>query len=191
MRLPAPLRDLGRVIAAGRDADGLAEPLPGRVFRWFALLRPYLPVLAPVVALLLAMAAYTYLDAYQAGVLPTLIVAVLSTVPLVLVRDRSLAAWRVGWLVALLSGANRMYEESGPWPANPVAILVMLFVLLVVGYRQPPGVLGAAARSRTRDGARWNVRIRRGRRREPLASKGLTFGLRTVSAWTSSRQGQH
>jgi hypothetical protein len=137
------------------------------------------------------MAAYTDLDAHQVGVLPTLIVAVLSTVPLVLVRDRSLAAWRVGWLVALLSGANRMYEESGPWPANPVAILVMLFVLLVVGYRQPPGVLGAAARSRTRDGARWNVRIRRGRRREPLASKGLTFGLRTVSAWTSSRQGQH
>jgi signal transduction histidine kinase len=70
-----------------------------------------------------------------------LIVAVLSALPLVMVRASSLAAWRVGWLVTLLSGANQMFEPATPWPANPVAILVVLFVLLVVGYRQPPGVL--------------------------------------------------
>jgi signal transduction histidine kinase len=141
MRVPGPLRDLVRTVATGRDPEPPAVVPSGRFFRWFSVLRPYLPVLAPVAALLLAIAAFTALEPYRVGTPPMLIVAVLSALPLVMVRASSLAAWRVGWLVTLLSGANQMFEPATPWPANPVAILVVLFVLLVVGYRQPPGVL--------------------------------------------------
>jgi signal transduction histidine kinase len=141
MSVPGPLRDLVRAVATGRDPQPSAEPLPGRFFRWFGNLRAYVPALAPFVALLLAMAAVAALAPYHVGTLETLIVAVLSAVPLILVRNHSLAAWRVAWLVSLFSGMNGLHERYAPWPANPVAIVVLLFVLLVVGYRQPPGVL--------------------------------------------------
>jgi signal transduction histidine kinase len=141
MSVPGPLRDLARTVITGRDPQPPPGPPPGRFFRWFARLRPYVQVLLPFVALLLALAAYTSLEPYQVGTLPALVVAVLSALPLILVRDRALLAWRVGWLVTLLSGVNHLYERGTPWPANPVAIFVFLLVLVVVGYRQPPGVL--------------------------------------------------
>jgi signal transduction histidine kinase len=141
MSVPGPLRDLAGAVATGRDPRPPPPPLPGWLFRRLARLRPYVPLLALLVALLLAMAAVPSLAPYHVGTLATLIVAVLSALPLLLVRDRSLAAWRVAWLATLLSAANGMYEAGAPWPANPVAIVVFLFVLLVVGYRQPAGVL--------------------------------------------------
>jgi signal transduction histidine kinase len=141
MTVSGTLRDLWRAVATGRDQGPRPEPLPGWLFRRLAVLRPYLPVLAPTVAFLLGLAAIPALEPYHRGTLQTLLIAVLSALPLVLVRVHSLAAWRVGWLVTLLSVQWSMYERFAPWPANPVAILVFLFVLLVVGYRQPPGVL--------------------------------------------------
>jgi signal transduction histidine kinase len=141
MALPGTLHDLRRTIATGRDPGPRPEPLPGWFFRRLAVLRRYLPVLAPVGAFLLALAAVPALEPYHRSTVETLLIAVSSALPLVLVREHSLAAWRVGWLVTLLSGFWHLHEVYAPWPANPVAIVVFLFVLLVVGYRQPLGVL--------------------------------------------------
>lgn len=135
------MRDLVRTLATGHDPEPPPAPLPGRWARRFARPRIFLPVLPPVAALLLTIAAYTSLERYHVGTMETLIVAVLSALPLVLVRDRSLLAWRAAWLATLLSAMNQLYEVASPWPANPVGIVVFLFVLLVVGYRHPPGVL--------------------------------------------------
>jgi hypothetical protein len=120
MALPGTLRDLWRAVATGRDQEPRPEPLPGWLFRRLAFLRPYLPVLAPAGAFLLAVAAVPALEPYNRGILQTLLIAVLTSLPLVLVRDHSLAAWRVGWLVTLLSVGWHMYEKLGPWPANLV-----------------------------------------------------------------------
>jgi signal transduction histidine kinase len=141
MNLPGSLRDFRHTAVTGRDPEPRAEQLPGRFFGWFAFLRRHLPVLAPTAALLLALAAVPALYPYRHSTPETLVVAVLSALPLLLVRENSLAAWRVGWLVTLLSGLTGLYEPAAPWPANPVAIIVFLFVLLVVGYRQRSGVL--------------------------------------------------
>ncbi len=141
MNVPGTLRDLVQAVATGRDTPPSVATRRGRSARRFAALRSALPVLTPIVALLLALAAYASLEPYHVGVPVKLIMAVLSALPLVLVRDRSLVAWRVAWLTAVISGFRYLYESGIFWPANPVAILVFLFVLIVVGYRQPSGVV--------------------------------------------------
>ncbi len=142
MRVPGPVRDLVRaVVTTGRDPKPPPRPPQGRLSRQIGRLRPFLSVLLPFVALLLTLSAYASLEDYHVGRFEKLIVAVLSTLPLVLVRDRSLWAWRVAWLATVISGTSHLYEVGTPWPANPVAVLVFLFVLFIVGYRHPPGVL--------------------------------------------------
>ncbi len=140
MPVPAPLRDLMRAVATGHDArPGMPAPF-GRVPPW-AGLRPYLQVWAPLTAFLLSLCALAVLSRYQVGSLETILMAALTGLPVALLPGRALWAWRVAVAATVISGANHLYDEGFPWPGNPVLILVYLVVLVVVGYRHPPGVL--------------------------------------------------
>jgi signal transduction histidine kinase len=62
--------------------------------------------------------------------------AVGGVLPLALIAARPLLAWRVGWVVALLSWFVPAPHETA-WPWGPVAILVFLVVMFAVGATQP------------------------------------------------------
>jgi signal transduction histidine kinase len=139
--VPTPLRDLGRTLVAGRDP----APLPTWPSARFPRLRAIMPVLAVIVALVLALIAAADLSSGQAwkaapGWLTPPMAAATALPVLLIARRRSLLALRLCWLVVLISAwFGPLY--TSPWPANPTAIIVFLFVLLVVGFRHEPGVL--------------------------------------------------
>jgi len=67
------------------------------------------------------------------------ILAVVGVVPLPLIAVRPLVAWRVAWVVALLSWFVPALHETA-WPWSTVSILVFLVVLFAVGATQQPRI---------------------------------------------------
>jgi signal transduction histidine kinase len=117
-----------RELAVGPGAPGAAPRWP----RW--LNRYWQPVLIGA-ALLLALIA----RANAATDTAAQILAVVGVVPLPLIAVRPLVAWRVAWVVGLLSWFVPALHETA-WPWSTVAILVFLVVLFAVGATQQPRI---------------------------------------------------
>ncbi|GAB7037306.1 MULTISPECIES: sensor histidine kinase [Catenuloplanes] len=133
-RRPAPLRDLGRLVA-GADYP-FPPPRPGS--RW-ARTRPWLvpPGLVVIVALTAGGAAYLQTQRDLSVEIATLL-SLSGTAPLLFVFWRPVIAWRFAYAGTFI-GALWVERENGDWPWNPVQVLVLLLVFGVVSARATGG----------------------------------------------------
>jgi len=70
-----------------------------------------------------------------------LLFAVAIGAPLALLPDRPLLAWRVLWLVALVSRPFHLDIGDQPWPWHPLQLIGLVIVLVAVALRHPLPVL--------------------------------------------------
>jgi signal transduction histidine kinase len=63
--------------------------------------------------------------------------SLVTVVPLFLLLDRPLLAWRVSWLSAVVGGLTIDVFERTPWPWHPIEFAVMPITLFLVALRHP------------------------------------------------------
>jgi hypothetical protein len=133
-RLASGLRGLRsglRIFLVGGDA----RPGPNRARRVLAW------VFASVGAAYLAYGASSYLDA-KSG-LPYWVCAIAGAAlaaPLILVVARPLLAWRVAWVVAVLTGIAVQTHHRTPFSWHPAVFVALVLILFMVVLRHPPAV---------------------------------------------------
>jgi signal transduction histidine kinase len=101
-----------------------------------------LPFLSAVVAFLLALASHAYLkDNTSLNRAMVLLVSGITVVPLALLPRYPLMAWRIAWVVALVTGFTVTVKDNTPWPWHPVQLILLMVSLAAVGLRHRREVL--------------------------------------------------
>jgi signal transduction histidine kinase len=105
--------------------------------RWGRAFLPFCVVLT--IAITLGNSAYLngVTSIHDALLVP---VALLISLPLLIIPARPLMAWRVAWLVAVFSGITWRVNERVPWPWGAVELFVLMFAMLAAAIRHRRGV---------------------------------------------------